>query len=70
MEKMIYALAKSFNATTELKSKNYRQRASYCEAVLSHKKGNDTKLSTWVFACVRNALINYLRMTVSPIVIH
>lgn len=63
MEKMIYALAKSFNATTgieieELQAEGY---LAYCEAVLSYKEGNDTKLSTWVFTCVRNVLINYCR---------
>lgn len=63
MEKMIYALAKSFNATTgieieELQAEGY---LAYCEAVLSYKEDKDTKLSTWVFICVRNALINYCK---------
>lgn len=63
MEKMIYQLAKSFNVTTgieleELQAEGY---LAYCEAVLTYKENQNTKLSTWVFICVKNALINFCK---------
>lgn len=63
MKKMIYSLAKSFNATTgiELKELQAEGYLAYCEAVLTYKENQNTKLSTWVFICVKNALIDFCK---------
>lgn len=63
MENMINKLAASFNATTGIDFKELRAEANlaYCEALLSYQEDKGPQLSTWVYRCVKNALINFCK---------
>jgi RNA polymerase sigma factor (sigma-70 family) len=60
---MAQALAWSFHHSTGLEQEELFGEASvaFAEALHSYQEGNGTQLSTWVWACMRNHLINYCR---------
>jgi DNA-directed RNA polymerase specialized sigma24 family protein len=52
----------SFHQTTgiEFRELNAEANLAYCEAIISYNPNKGSKLSTWVYICVKNALLRFI----------